>query len=59
MDSHKYKHDGGNLKHEYKDIKESEMVILGNDPSLKIILFTRPHTSLVEVKPFGYSTWPF
>lgn len=35
------------------------MVLSGNDPSLTSIMFARPHTVVVEVQPFGYSSGPY
>lgn len=55
----KFKHEGTSVAYASKVMQESEIILSGNDPAMTSIMFTRPHTAVVEVQPFGYSTGPY
>lgn len=55
----KFKHEGTSVSYASKVMQESEIILSGNDPAMTSIMFTRPHTAVVEIQPFGYSTGPY
>lgn len=59
LDIKKYRQDATNIASAARLIQQSDMILGGNDPSMTNIMFARPHTAVIEVQNFGYSTGPY
>lgn len=59
LDMATFSHDGKGVIQARNVMQESEILLGVNNPTMTSIIFARPHTSVVEVQPFGYSPGPY
>lgn len=59
LDMATFGHDGKGVVQARNVIQESEILLGVNNPTMTSIIFARPHTSVIEVQPFGYSPGPY